>query len=113
MTIDHAKVRAHAVELKRLLAHYAPLEPEAAMIQRELTPLIDAVLDGSARLPFASVPCGWHFVESKVAEFDDLANAYSEFAFFAKGRDAAELHRFFTRLESNRPVTAPSLASSI
>ena len=110
MPIDQAKLREHALELQRLLAHYAPLEPEAAMIWRELTPLIEAVLDGSARLPLTEVPCGWHFIESKVADLDDLANAYSGFAFLAKGRDANALNKTLARLETQPEFAARMLS---
>lgn len=106
MGIDNPKVRQYAIELRQLLEHYAAIEPEAAMIYRELLPLIDAVIDGTAQLPYAGVPCGWYFIEGKVAEFDDLANAYSAFAFNAKGRDAEKLHRFFTRLDTDPKFVA-------
>lgn len=106
MAIDYPKVRQNAIELKQLLKHYASIEPEAAMIQRELTPQIDAVIDGTAQLPYTNVPCGWYFIEGKVAAFDDLANAYSEFAFNAKGRDAEKLHRFFQRLNTDPKFAA-------
>jgi len=66
MSIDHAKLREHAVELQRLLAHYAPLEPEVAMLQRQLAPLLEPILDGTALLPYDRIPGGRQLLESKL-----------------------------------------------
>jgi hypothetical protein len=108
MAVDYPKVKQYALELKPLLAHYAASEPEIAMIERELTPLIDAVLNGSAKLPYKEVPCGWYLLEGKMAEaeFNDLSEAYSKFAFWARGDDYEELQRFFHRLETDPKFAA-------
>ena len=113
MTIDHAKVREYAVELKSLLARYAPLEPEAAIVQRELMPLIDAVLHGTASLPYRRVPCGWYFVEGGLAELDDLAEAFSKFAFWSEGRDFTEAQQFASRLRSDPEFAAHLLSPQL
>jgi len=116
MAVDYAKVKQYALELKPLLARYAVIEPEVAGIERELTPLIDAVLDGSARLPVKMVPCGWYFVGGKVAEpeFDDLSKAYCGFAFHAKGRDLEDIEEtqhLLDRLDTD-PKFAARMASN-
>jgi len=113
MAVDYEEVKRRALALKPLLARYAAIEPEVAAIENTLTPLIDAVLDGSARLPVKRVPCGWYFVGGKVAEpeFDELSKAYCSFAVRAEGNDSEEIAVLFHRLDTD-PKFAARMASN-
>ncbi|PIV32935.1 MAG: hypothetical protein COS34_10430, partial [Lysobacterales bacterium CG02_land_8_20_14_3_00_62_12] len=108
MAVDYAKVQQDALKLKSELARFAPVDPEAAALERTLTPWIDAVLNGSAKLPFKEVPCGWYFVGGKVAEaeFDALSKAYCSFAIHAEGKDSEETELLFHRLETDPKFAA-------
>lgn len=110
MPIDQAKLREHALELQRLLAHYAPMEPEAVMLQRQLAPLIEPILDGTARLPYDRIPGTRQMLESKLGELGDLAAAFWEFSFFARGGDAEEEARFAARVRLDPSFMARMLS---
>ena len=110
MSIDHAKLREHAVELQRLLAHYAPLEPEVAMLQRQLAPFLEPILNGTALLPYDRIPGGRQILESKLGQLGDLAAAFWEFSFFARGGDSEEEERFAARVRSDPSFMARMLS---
>lgn len=110
MAFDHERVKQSALALKQLLAHYAVSEPSAATVERELLPLINAILDGSARLPIEWVPSGRYFLDSSVGEIEDLANAYYDFRALAEGNVDVDVNeetkKFFHRLETDPKFVA-------
>jgi len=113
MSVDYANAQHSAAQLRRLLVYYASKDLEAAMCFRELSPLIDAILEGTAPLPVSDVRCGWHFHEGGLRKYEELEAAYSDFAFLVKGRDAEKLTRLFNRSDSDPKYAARLLSPEL
>jgi hypothetical protein len=113
MAIDYAKAKHFAAELKRLLEHYAAEESEAATCLRELSPLIDGVIAGTATLPVSKVACSWHFHEGELRKYSELESAYSSFAVAVRGDDVEKMRRLVQRLDTDPKFSAQMLSPAL
>lgn len=79
--MNQVNVAISAKQLHLLLEKYAPVEPEAALLEGALSALIEAALAGivSAPLEWKEVPGDFFFNEGKLGKYSDLESADAAF----------------------------------
>lgn len=98
--IDLEALRKEARRLWDLLEHYSSLEKDAGLCLSELKPILTEVISANVTTPYERIPCGWYFHEGSLRKFSDLEEAYSAFAFRAKGRDADAVKPLIDKIDS-------------